>query len=106
MSAHKTDWDRKLPSAIHAYNTSEKSTTGSTPYYMVFGQEAIHGIELTVESYRIMATRLGERVEDPAHYMIAIEDLEEGRAEAIEQNRIIQARRKEDLTPSYRRTTG
>lgn len=27
-STHKTDWDRKLPSAIHAYNTSEKKTTG------------------------------------------------------------------------------
>jgi hypothetical protein len=28
VSAHKTDWDRKLPSAVHAYNTTEKSTTG------------------------------------------------------------------------------
>ena len=24
VSAYKTDWDRKLPSAVHTYNTSEK----------------------------------------------------------------------------------
>ena len=28
VSAHKTDWDLKLPLAVHAYNTSEKKTTG------------------------------------------------------------------------------
>lgn len=57
--AHKTDWDRKLASAVHAYNTSQKTTTGKTPYFMVFGQEAIHGIELAVETHRVMAARLG-----------------------------------------------
>ena len=28
VSAHKTEWDLKLPSAVHAYNTSKKVTTG------------------------------------------------------------------------------
>ena len=27
VSVHKTDWDRKLPSIVHAYNTLEKKTT-------------------------------------------------------------------------------
>ena len=27
VSAHKTDWDQKLPSIVHAYNTSKKKTT-------------------------------------------------------------------------------
>ena len=31
VSAHKTDWDLKLPSAVHAYNTSKKVTTGRSP---------------------------------------------------------------------------
>ena len=35
--AHKTDWDQKLPSAVHVYNTSEKKTTGRSPYFLVFG---------------------------------------------------------------------
>lgn len=37
LFAHKTDRDQKLASAVHAYNTVEKTTTGKTPYYMVFG---------------------------------------------------------------------
>ena len=37
VAAHKTDWDLKLPSVVHAYNTSEKRTTGRNPYFLVFG---------------------------------------------------------------------
>ena len=37
VAAHKTDWDLKLPSAVHAYNTSEKRTTRRNPYFLVFG---------------------------------------------------------------------
>jgi hypothetical protein len=37
VSAHKMDWDWKLPSAVHAYSTTEKSTTGQSPYFLVFG---------------------------------------------------------------------
>ena len=65
VSAHKTDWDLKLPSAVHTYNTLEKKTTGQSPFFLVFGHEAIHGIELEVESHRIMASRIGTWIEDP-----------------------------------------
>ena len=37
VSAYKTDWDLKLLSAVHAYNTSEKKTTGKSPFFLVFG---------------------------------------------------------------------
>ena len=37
VSAHKTDWDLKLPSAVHAYNTSKKKTTNKSPFFLVFG---------------------------------------------------------------------
>ena len=32
VSAHKTDWDKKLHSAIYSYNISHKTTTGRSPY--------------------------------------------------------------------------
>jgi len=56
VSKHKTDWDLKLSSAVHAYNTSKKTTTGRSPFFLVFRQAAEHGIKLEVETYRIMAT--------------------------------------------------
>ena len=83
VSADKIDWDRKLPSAVHAYNTSKKKTTGKNPYFLVFGQTALYGIEMEVETLRVMATRSGNRIQDSKYRMIAIQDLEEAREEVL-----------------------
>jgi hypothetical protein len=96
VSAHKTDWNRKLPSAVHAYNTTEKSTTGQSPYFLVFGQIAIHGIELEVETFWVLAARNGDRSEGILLRWISIEYLEETRITALERTKQVQMRRKED----------
>ena len=97
VSAHKTDWDLKLPSAIHAYNTSKKVTTGRSPYFLVFGQTALHGIEMEIETYRIIVARTGTRNLDLTTRLLAIEDLEETREEALTRTAEVQAKRKEDF---------
>jgi hypothetical protein len=88
--------DRKLPSAVHAYNTTEKSTTGQSPYFLVFGQTAIHGIELEVETFRVLAARNGDRTEGILPRLISIENLEETRIAALERTAQVQMKRKED----------
>ena len=97
VSAHKTDWDLKLPSAVHAYNTSEKVTTGKSQYFLVFEQIAWHGIEMEIETYRIIAARTGTRNLDLTTRLLAIEDLEETREEALTRTAEVQAKRKEDF---------
>ena len=97
VAAHKTDWDLKLPSAVHAYNTSEKRTTGRNPYFLVFGHVAVHGIELEVETHRIMAARTGNRIKDLNAQLIAIEDLEEARSNALKRTEESQAKRKKEF---------
>ena len=97
VAAHKTDWDLKLPSAVHAYNTSEKRTTRRNPYFLVFGQVAVQGIELDIETHRIMATRTGNWIEDLNARLIAIEDLEETRNEALDRTIEVQTKRKEEF---------
>ena len=92
VAAHKTDWDLKLPSAVHAYNTSEKRTTGRNPYFLVFGQVAVHGIELDIETHRIIAARTGDRIEDLNTRLIAIEDLEEARNVALDRTTEVQTK--------------
>jgi hypothetical protein len=96
VSAHKTDWDRKLPSTVHAYNTTEKNTTGQSPYFLVFGQTAIHGIELEVETFRVLAARNGDRTEGKLPRLISIENLEETRISTLEKTVNVQMKRKED----------
>jgi hypothetical protein len=96
VSAHKTDWDQKLPLAVHAYNTTEKSTTGQSPYFLVFRQTVIHGIELEVETFRVLAARNGDRMEGILPRLISIENLEETRITALERTAQVQMKRKED----------
>ena len=97
VSVHKIDWDLKLSSAIHAYNTSEKVTTGKSPYFLVFGQTALLGIEMEIETYRIIAARTETRNLDLTTRLLVIEDLEETKEEALTRTAEVQAKRKEDF---------
>ena len=47
-----------------------------------------------MESHRIMASWIGTRIDNPETRLIAIEDLEEARRDAVECTRIIQVKRK------------
>ena len=47
------DWSEKLPSALCAYRTSFHTSTGATPYYLVFGMEAVLPVEIEIGSLRV-----------------------------------------------------
>ena len=49
------DWNEKLPYALCAYNTSIHASTGTTPYSLVYGMEAVLPIELLLPSGRVIA---------------------------------------------------
>ena len=44
------DWEEKLPSALWAYRTSYKVTTGYIPFQLMYGQEAVVPTEFMVPS--------------------------------------------------------
>lgn len=55
------DWHEKLPFALFAYRTSIRSSTGATPFSLVYGMEAVLPVEIEVPSLRIlMETELEE----------------------------------------------
>ncbi|EOY03788.1 RNA-directed DNA polymerase (Reverse transcriptase), Ribonuclease H [Theobroma cacao] len=48
------DWHEKLPFALHAYRTSVRTSTGVTPYSLVYGIEAVLPVEVEISSLRVL----------------------------------------------------
>ena len=47
------DWSKKLPFALWAYGTSFHTSTGATPYSLVYGMEAVLLVEIEMDSFRV-----------------------------------------------------
>ena len=47
------DWSEKLPFTLWAYRTSFRTSTGATPYSLVYGMEAVLPIEIEMGSLRV-----------------------------------------------------
>ena len=83
VNENRTDWDKKLHSALWAYRTSYKTSIKSTPFRMAFGLEDVMPIEFQVPTLRIQAI---ERLEELQSEQIRKEGLlllEESRIQAM-----------------------
>ena len=47
------DWSEKLPFTLWAYRTSFRTSTGATPYSLVYGMEAVLPVEIEMGSFRV-----------------------------------------------------
>ncbi|KAL9360610.1 hypothetical protein Peur_048733 [Populus x canadensis] len=55
------DWHEMLPFALHAYRTAVRTSTGATPYTLVYGMEAVMPLEVEIPSLRVLVdSELGE----------------------------------------------
>ncbi|PKI50526.1 hypothetical protein CRG98_029080 [Punica granatum] len=55
MMVNYKDWHEILPFALLAYRTSIHSFTGTTPYSLVYGMEAVLSVEVKIPSMRVLA---------------------------------------------------
>ncbi len=58
MTITYKDWHDMLPFALRAYQTTVRTSTGATPYSLVYGMEAILPIEVEIPSLRILKGRI------------------------------------------------
>ena len=49
------DWHKFLPFALCAYCTSIRTSTGATPYSLVYDMEAVLPVEVEIPSLRILS---------------------------------------------------
>ena len=55
------DWHEMLPFALYGYRTTVHSSTGATPFSLVYGMEAVLPLEVEIPSLRvIMEAKLTE----------------------------------------------
>jgi hypothetical protein len=48
------DWHEMLPFALHTYRTAIRTSTGATPYTLVYGMEAVMPLEVETPSLRVL----------------------------------------------------
>ncbi|XP_050222379.1 uncharacterized protein LOC126672473 [Mercurialis annua] len=48
------DWSKKLPYALHGYRRTARTSTGATPYSLVYGMEAVLPVEVELQSLRVV----------------------------------------------------
>ncbi|CAN6686566.1 unnamed protein product [Malus baccata var. baccata] len=78
-------WHEMLGNMLWAYRTSKRAGTGTTPYALTFGQDAVLPMEINVGSVRIQ-NQFGLHSAEYVEAMCqGIEDLDAARIEALNQ---------------------
>ena len=54
MTVTYKDWHEMLPFALHGYRTTVRTSTGATPFSLVYGMEAVLPIEVEIPSLRVL----------------------------------------------------
>ncbi|XP_038678394.1 uncharacterized protein LOC119979838, partial [Tripterygium wilfordii] len=54
MTENYKDWHEKIPFALYGYRTSIRTSTGETPFSLVYGMEAVLPIEVEIPSLRVV----------------------------------------------------
>ncbi|XP_026451956.1 uncharacterized protein K02A2.6-like [Papaver somniferum] len=88
---HHMSWHEQLPLALWAYRISKRSSTGSFPYSLVYGEDAILPAEIVIPSARVAMASL--TTPDQVNQFAHLDTLEEQRAKV------------EPFTDKYRQRT-
>ena len=63
MTENYKDWPDKLHFALWGYRTSIRTSTGNTPFSLVYGMDAVQPVELEIPSLRIALESKLDKVE-------------------------------------------
>ena len=86
------DWHEKLPFALHTYRTGVRTSTGATPFSLVYGIEAFLLIEVEIPSLRILRELYLEEAEWIHARYEQLNLIEEKRMKAICHGQLYQKR--------------
>eukprot|EP00253_Pinus_taeda_P028738 PITA_28738 len=93
IAVHRRDWAARLPEALWAYRTTWRSTTGYSPYQLVFGKQPIFPIEFEIQTLRT-AQEVGlDLSEAQINRLQQVNELDEIRLSVLQNTTLIQQQR-------------
>ena len=92
---HQKDWNSRLPEAIWAYRTTWKTTTGFTPFELLYEKVAMLPIEFEYKTLRTTLELSIELLAAQRECLLDLNSLDEMRKAALENTKIIQKQRKQ-----------
>eukprot|EP00253_Pinus_taeda_P006729 PITA_06729 len=81
IGIHRSNWHNMLFSALWAYRTSVKTSTGFTPFQLVYGLEAVLPVKCEIPSLR-MAIELLPATSEEERRLLYLAQLDENRRDA------------------------
>jgi transposase InsO family protein len=99
VGENKTSWHLQLFSTLWAYRTSVKTTTGFTPFQLVYGIEAVLPIECEIPSLKLKVELLPHTSVEEEHFLY-LTKLDETRHDAALVNEAHQKRIKNQYDKS------
>ena len=94
INNRKRDWPERLVEATWAYNTTYKTTTGFTPYELVYGKKVILSIEFDYNTLRMagqLDLDLNREQQEIFHQLNGLDEL---RMQALLHTKVTQLQRK------------
>ncbi|KAI5430033.1 hypothetical protein KIW84_034565 [Lathyrus oleraceus] len=96
------DWHEMLPFALHGYRTSVRTSTGATPYSLVYGMEAVLPVEVEIPSLRVLLDVKLDEAEWIRTRFNELSLIEEKRMAAICHGQLYQSRMKRAFDQNVR----
>ena len=94
VSSSRKDWADRLVEATWAYNTTWKTTTGFTPYELVYGKKALLPIEFEFNTLRMAAQLDLDLSHAQKEKLLQLNGLDEHILQALLHTKVVQLQRK------------
>eukprot|EP00253_Pinus_taeda_P013450 PITA_13450 len=94
VSNSRKDWEDRLVEATWAYNTTWKTTTGFTPYELVYGKKVLLSIEFEYNTLRVAAQLDLDLSHAQRERLLQLNGLDEQRMQALLHSEVVQLQMK------------
>jgi len=93
IASHRRDWAARLPKELWAYIRTWRSTTGYSPYQLLFGKQPISPIEFEIQTLRTTQEVGLDLSKEKINRLQQINELDEIRLSTLQNIALIQQQR-------------